>query len=108
MISLRKKTTTNPEEVEEEESVRIPRVLVRSSIWAWTGEDLHPAWAPGSGRNQPVEPGAGCTRLTTLMNSRLDLKPGGNRGVTSKCSGFAHEEAEAQKSEESCTSLACI
>lgn len=31
------------------------------------------------------------------------LKPGGNHGATSKCSDFADEEAEAQKSEESCT-----
>lgn len=31
------------------------------------------------------------------------LKPEGNHGATSKCSDFADEKAEAQKSEESCT-----
>ena len=30
------------------------------------------------------------------------LKPGGNHGITSKCSGFADEEAETQKREETC------
>lgn len=55
------------------QSVRIPRVLVRSSIWVWTDEDLHPVWAPGAGRNQPVEPGVTCTRFTTLISARSDF-----------------------------------
>lgn len=64
-------------------------------------EDPHPVGAPGAGPNQPVDPGAPGWKPSSLQ-IRL-LKPGGNHGATSKCSDFAHEEAEAQTSDESYT-----
>lgn len=85
----------------EAKSVRVPRVLVRSHIWAWTDEDLPPIRVPGLDKTSPWTQAHQAGNPPQLQ-IRL-LEPGGNHGATSKCSDFADEEAEAQTSEESCT-----
>lgn len=84
--------------MEGAESARIPRVLVRSSIWAWMGEDLPPGLERTSLWDQV--PGISGSRSSSAPDQIL--KTWREHGITSKCSGFADEEAETQEREETC------